>query len=1281
MKSTRALCILLSLAGISAAFAATPDRLAGPLERRSTLALRGHQRPWALPKNEVGALPATQVVPGMTLAIQPTDAQKADLQQFLHELQDKSSPNYHKFLTPEQFADRFGASSNDLAKVKVWLESFGLTVDAVGRGRTFVKFHGTAGQVNSAFQTELRNYNVEGKTLFANASAPRIPAQLFGMVQAIRGLHSLRMQPLARRQARPEATRGNTHTLAPGDLATIYNFAPLQAQGINGTGQTIAVVGATDLSSTGSTTNILPDLASYRSTYGLPVTTVQQILFGPDPGADSNAQFEAALDLQVASAVAPNATLIYVNDLDTEDGISQAIDNVVAPIITSSYADANFGAANPCNAADIAVDALYQQAMAQYANALGITWINAAGDSGAAGCDASDSTSASMGRSVSLPAAVPEVTAIGGTTFREGGTSYWNSTNGANGGSAKSYIPEIAWNETAVNKGLFGTGGGASVIFAKPFWQTGPGVPNDGARDVPDISFSAALYNDPYEVCFEGCGNYVAGGTSAGAPLFAGMVALLNQYAGLTNGAGNVNPALYQLAQTSPSVFHDVTLGDNVVPCAAGSPDCVNGYFGYSAGVGYDLATGLGSIDANQLLTNWGANVSAVSTSTTISAGTGTVSLSSNLLLTVTVKAATGTATPTGTVTFRVGSNNNDGDYWLYLGTATLSGSGGTATATFNFYPNQTVNYYNGGIPVTAVYSGDANFRASGTTVTVGLQNPPAKNSAVVPFVSPQAVSPVTPDADGYKYFFQIYLGEVNGNSTTVTDLKIDGVSFASQLLSIFGGTTVPAGGQLVGNIRWNPPTAPYSTVIEVSGKDASGATWTQQTPLIVTARQLAGNLYLTSDPTTVYGNSSNSSCPWSEQLQIYETGGREVYLQNLFAGNSDVSSQIQQLFGTMRVAPLGSASAKICWNSNPGSIQWELFGADDLNNPVFAFFTSTYGATLRNPASFSVSPSQVTLSIPSSGQSASSAINISLGNSSISWHAYIYPYNKTTQWLTAYPQSGTGSGALTLIANGAGFAPGVYYAKLVISADGTSSHPQPGFYSIPVVMQIGQTGSVSISGVTNAASYAQGYAPGALVAVFGSNLAGSSASAASIPLPTSLAGVSATVNGVPAPLWFISPGQINLQIPYETGAGTAVIGINNNGSVGYTTIQMSPAVPGIFSANGLLNPDSTAKVGTAAYLFLTGDGDVTPALATGASPSLGTPISSLPSPFFAVNNSLTVTVGGINAPVLFAGVTPGSVGVTQVNFQLPSGLTGTQPVVVTVNGVSSSPVNINITN
>ncbi len=1306
MKFTRALCTLLSVcAGISAAVAAVPDRLTGPLERKGTFALPGHTRPWALPANDLGPLESTKVIPSMAIAIQPTPAQKTELDQFLRDLQDKSSPNYHKFLTPAQYADRFGASQADLAKIKTWLEGYGLTVDAIGNGRVFVKFHGTAAQVNSAFQTQLRKYKVNGETHFANASAPMLPAALAGMVQSVRGLHDLRMRPMAKVLSKPALSSGNFNSLAPGDLATIYNFAPLLAQGINGTGQTIAVIGATDLSSTGSPTNILTDVATYRSTFGLPATTIQQVVYPPcqlatcSVGVDTGAQGEAALDMEVVSAVAPNATIVYVADVDPEEAVSYAIDNAVAPIITMSYADGyytSYTGTTPCDAASLAADALFQQGMAQFGNALGITWINAAGDSGAAGCDLTSAAAAGGGLSVSLPAAVPEVTAVGGTMFKEGAVSYWTSSNASNGGSAKSYIPEIAWNETVINRGLLATGGGVSVVFPKPWWQTGAGVPNDSARDVPDIAFAAAANHDPYAFVYGGKQQYV-GGTSAAAPLFAGMLALLNQYAGNTNGAGNVNPALYQLAQTAPSVFHDVVVGDNVVPCTAGSPDCVNGYMGYSAGAGYDLTTGLGSIDANQLLTNWGARAGSLATTTAITSGLNTanpaLSLSSNLLLTATVKAASGTATPTGTVTFRVGTGNNDGDNWLFLGTATLSGSGGVATATFNFYPNQTVNYYNSGIPIVAFYSGDANFRASGSSLNIPLQNAPTKNSAIAPQVFPSPVSPSKPDADGYKYFFQVGLYELNGNSTTITDFKIDGVSYALQIPALFGGTTVPALGALVGNIRWNPPTAPYTTVIEVSGKDASGATWVQQTPLLITARTLAGAITLLSEPQYgVYRNTANASCQWSETLQLFETGGREVSLVAFAGGSTDYSSLIQQQFGTLRLAPYGSATTNICWSSNPGQVQWEVDAVDDLNNFVYTTTTQSYGSSPRTTSTFNVSQSSVTLSVPNSGQSASSTINISLGKSTVGWVANVYPFNKTTQWLTTYPQSGTGSGTLTLIANAAGFAPGVYYAKLVIAGVPDTSNqnnpivPLPGYYSIPVVMQVGQTGSVSISGVTNSASYAQAYAPGELVAVFGNNLANASLSASNIPLPTSLAGVSATVNGVPAPLWFVSPGQVNLQVPYETGAGTAVIGINNNGSVGFTTVQISPTAPGIFSYNGLLNPDSTAKTGTAAYLFVTGDGDLAPCqstatcaavIATGASPAYGTPLSSLPTP----NATLTVTVGGVNAPVLFAGITPGSVGITQVNFQLPAGMTGMQPVVVTVNGVASAPVNINITN
>jgi len=160
---------------------------------------------------------------------------------------------------------------------------------------------------------------------------------------------------------------------------------------------------------------------------------------------------------------------------------------------------------------------------------------------------------------------------------------------------------------------LSASGGGASSLFTKPNWQTGKGVPNDGHRDVPDVSLNASPDHDGYLICSNGnCVNgfrdssnnlLVVGGTSAGSPSFAGIVALLNQKFGTAQG--NINPKLYALAASSPSAFHDVTSGNNIVPCTAASKDCTNGSLGYSAGVGYDQVTGLGSVDAFNLASDW----------------------------------------------------------------------------------------------------------------------------------------------------------------------------------------------------------------------------------------------------------------------------------------------------------------------------------------------------------------------------------------------------------------------------------------------------------------------------------------------------------------------------------------------------------------------------------------------------------------------------------------------------------------------------------------------------
>jgi hypothetical protein len=321
--------------------------------------------------------------------------------------------------------------------------------------------------------------------------------------------------------------------------------------------------------------------------------------------------------------VARGATIIFVNSEDAFTSATYAVTNTVAPVISITYGlceqQMTSGQINGMNN-------VFQQA-----NAQGQTIVAAAGDVGAADCDdgATVPSVATQGLAVDFPGSSPYVTCMGGTEFNEGSGTYWSSSNGANSGSAIEYIPEIGWNDTlSAANAVYGypldaTGGGASTVFPKPSWQVGAGVPRDGQRDVPDVSFDASDLHDPYLTCdpFDsdpnnenppGCTNgyrdsedYLnpVGGTSAATPTFAGVVALIIQKTG--SWQGNVNPRLYALAASAPSAFHDITSGNNQVPCQIGTPNCITGTMGYLAGPGYDQVTGLGTPDVYNLVTEW----------------------------------------------------------------------------------------------------------------------------------------------------------------------------------------------------------------------------------------------------------------------------------------------------------------------------------------------------------------------------------------------------------------------------------------------------------------------------------------------------------------------------------------------------------------------------------------------------------------------------------------------------------------------------------------------------
>ncbi|HEX3743066.1 MAG TPA: protease pro-enzyme activation domain-containing protein [Bryobacteraceae bacterium] len=569
---------------------AQPKRILSKIDVTKTLALPGRVHPLATAANDAGEVASSFRLPGMTVMLKPTVAQQANLQQLLQDQQNPSSPRYRQWLTPEQYADQFGVSASDLAQVTSWLESQGFAVNPASRSRTFISFSGTAGQVQGAFHTTIHNYRVNGEMHYANSTDLTIPAALSPIVSGVRGLHDFRPKPNYAK-VRPNYTLGaGDHAMVPDDFAAIYDITPMYSAGTNAAGQKVAIMGQSAIHAA--------DITTFWTRFGLSSATLTQVLVNREnPGILSGDVDESALDLEWAGAVARNANIVFVYSYSVWDSATYAVDNAVAPVISMSYGN--------CENYDLVDLPSYRQ-LVQQANAEGITWLAASGDQGATDCDAGAAV-AENGLQVDEPGSIPEVTSMGGTSVSNAG-AYWNSTNTSTYSSAKGYVPEVAWNESSQAGSILGTGGGASAYFSQPAWQTSAGVPNDGWRHVPDISFNSSVYSVPYYVYCTVCGGasveYV-GGTSAATPTMAGVVAMLNQYL-KTGGLGNINPTLYNLFQTAPSAFHSNITGDNMEACAWASPGCQNGQEGYTAtGSGYSSVVGLGSLDITKLIQNW----------------------------------------------------------------------------------------------------------------------------------------------------------------------------------------------------------------------------------------------------------------------------------------------------------------------------------------------------------------------------------------------------------------------------------------------------------------------------------------------------------------------------------------------------------------------------------------------------------------------------------------------------------------------------------------------------
>jgi hypothetical protein len=877
-------------------------RIVDRIDETSLVMLRGNTHPAANAKNDLGRVSPNLPMTDLILVLSRDPAQQAAFDKFVAAQYDANSPDFHHWLTPDQVGTNFGPSETDIATISNWLTGHGFSIGEVTKDRLSIRFSGTAAQVESTFHTEIHNLSVRGVPHIANMSDPRIPAALKPVVVGVKSLHNFFPKPLHKmghqvalsREAggwkriaspattpsnlsaapRPEAP-GSSRTprsqftinvpasggttpayteadVSPYDFATIYNVLPLWNKGIDGTGQTIAIAGTSDISQN--------DISTFRTFFGLPTNlpaNTPQIVHpspslpgGDDPGICTSTSttatctiddlIENSLDVEWSGSIAKNAQIILVTaasqsatDDTLYDAESYIVNNVTAHILSVSYGACELAIGT---AGNVQYNTLWQNAASE-----GIAVFVSSGDSGAASCDEGGDANgtpyvAEYGTTVSGLASTPYNTAVGGTDFNwcpfltlyDGGTCsagpYWGTSNSTPPGagnasiSALGYVPEVPWNDTCTNPLMLptliqlakdmgvsgvnneeeacnlitnndqelnqeypfvlslvdtvGGGGGASSCtvnsttststtldptscsggYAKPGWQAGvTGIPTDGKRDLPDVSFFASdgtISDSAYLICVSENGGSPCtystdaepfasevGGTSASTPPMAGVMALIDQKVG--SAQGFANPELYKLAaqQTYSScsaesvtaggacLFNDIDTSTNAMPCDYGavsgkSPDCsasdslqgssdeVGILSGFSAAAGYDQATGLGSLNVANVVNAWPQTSGASVATVTVTPALTTLNASQTLGVTVTVASTpTGGVTPTGTVTLTAGTYTSSATALSNTGTASFTVPAGSLAA--------------GTDTLSVAYGGDATYGTSTGTASV----------------------------------------------------------------------------------------------------------------------------------------------------------------------------------------------------------------------------------------------------------------------------------------------------------------------------------------------------------------------------------------------------------------------------------------------------------------------------------------------------------------------------------------------------------------------------------
>jgi hypothetical protein len=846
MKKLLLFLLLGSVASLPIAAQVQPKPLiTQPIDESELITLHGTVHPLAQAQYDRGIVNESTPAERLLLILNRPPEREAAFQQLLKDLHTPGSPSYHHWLTPEEIGSRFGPADADVDGVVGWLGTSGFSVSRVSKAQRFVEFSGTVGQINTTFHTQIHQYLVDGVLHHANASEIRIPQALAGIVAGLSPLHDFRPTPqlhqggkghydAAARQFVPEYNLPSDWTpllygVVPADFYTEYDLKPLYSANVTGAGVAIGVI---------DESNIDLSLANaYRSVFGLKANSVEVVLDGGDPGTNTSG-VESYVDVELAGAAAPGATVnLYLSagspyQDPLELAALRAVEDNQADVLSLSW---GAGEAELGNSGNQFWNALWEEAAAQ-----GQTVLVAAGDSGQIPDMHYWILGSFPGPAVSGMASTPWNIAVGGTDFyyadyaagAPSASTYWNATNDpATKGSLKAPITEQVWNDPfgldAISNGLQrnedGAGGGGASNCAilgssnncvggypKPDWQTGTGVPADGLRDLPDVSLFAsngANYSG-YVFCdYEGAcapdasGNFgfdIAGGTSTSAPAMAGIMALVVQKYGRQ---GQADAVLYPLAQQKPSSFHDITLGGNWDICIQGDNDCTLNVAGlgsqagestvFSAGPGYDQASGLGSVDAAQLVNNWNA-ISFAPTSTALQVTPSTAVHGTNVTVTATVAPSSGSGTPTGAVSILTTSTLPSNESQTAV---TLRGGGGSSG--LNYLPGGTYQ-------ITAQYGGDGVFAGS-TSPPQSLSVTPEQSTLTLNIQGSGGVG-----ADYLTYGMPVILSAqpVGVNSPTGST---DGAATGSIAFTLDGVTT-PAPLNVGGIASWTAPVLTIGT-------------------------------------------------------------------------------------------------------------------------------------------------------------------------------------------------------------------------------------------------------------------------------------------------------------------------------------------------------------------------------------------------------------------------------------------------------------------------------------